>query len=58
MGDTVSGLVVLGSQRKQTEQAIGSKSVRSNPQLPLHSLLCPGSYHVWISILSSFSDEE
>jgi hypothetical protein len=36
---TIYGLVVLGSIRKQAEQARGSKPVRNNPSWPLHQLL-------------------
>jgi hypothetical protein len=35
------GLVVLGSIRKQAEQARGSKPVRNIPPWPLHQLLLP-----------------
>jgi hypothetical protein len=36
MGGTISGLVVLGSIRKQAEQARGSKPVSNIPPWPLH----------------------
>ena len=39
MGGTISGLVVLGSIRKQAEQASGNKSVKNIPPWPLHQLL-------------------
>jgi hypothetical protein len=39
VGGTISGLVVLGSIRKQAEQARGSKPVRNIPPWPLHQLL-------------------
>ena len=39
----ISGLVVLGSVRKQAEQAMRSKPVSSTPPLPPHQLLPPGS---------------
>ena len=38
---TIPGLVVLGSIRKQAEQAWGSKPVSSTPPWPLHQLLLP-----------------
>ena len=36
MGGTISGLVVLGSIRKQAEQAS-----KEHPSMPLHQLLLP-----------------
>jgi hypothetical protein len=46
-GPIVSGaitrLVVLGSIRKQAEQARGSKRVSNTPPWPLHQLLPPSS---------------
>jgi hypothetical protein len=41
MGIAISGLVVLGSIRKQAEQARGSKPVSNIPPWPLHQLLLP-----------------
>jgi hypothetical protein len=41
VGGTISGLVVLGSIRKQAEQASGSKLVSNIPPWPLHQLLHP-----------------
>ena len=41
VGGTISGLVVLGSIRKQAEEASGSKPVRNIPPWPLHQLLLP-----------------
>jgi hypothetical protein len=43
VGGTIPGLVVLGSIRKQAEQAMGSKPVSSIPPWPLHQLLLPDS---------------
>jgi len=43
VGGAVSGLVVLGSIRKQAEQATRSKPVSSFPLWPLHQLLLLGS---------------
>ena len=37
----IPGLVVLGSIRKQAEQARGSKPVSNIPPWPLHRLLFP-----------------
>jgi hypothetical protein len=41
VGDTIPGLGVLGSIRKQTEQARGSKPVSNIPPWPLYQLLLP-----------------
>jgi hypothetical protein len=41
MRGTILGLVVLGSLRKQVEQARGSKPVRNIPPWPLHQFLLP-----------------
>jgi hypothetical protein len=41
VGGAISGLVVLGSIRKQAEQARGCKPVRNIPPWPLHQLLLP-----------------
>jgi hypothetical protein len=41
VGGAISGLVVLGSIRKQAEQARGSKPVKNIPPWPLHQLLLP-----------------
>jgi len=43
LGGAIPGLVVLGSTRKQAEQAMGSKSVSSSSPRPLHQLLPPGT---------------
>jgi hypothetical protein len=39
VGDAIPRLVVLGSIRKQAEQAGGGKPVSSTPPWPLHQLL-------------------
>jgi hypothetical protein len=39
VGSAISGLVVLGSIRKQAEQARGSKPVKNIPPWLLHQLL-------------------
>ena len=41
VGGTNSGLLVLGSIRKQAEQARGGKLVKNIPPWPLHQLLLP-----------------
>jgi hypothetical protein len=41
VGGTIPGLVVLGSTRKQVEQARGSKPVSNIPPWPLYQLLLP-----------------
>jgi hypothetical protein len=38
----IPGLVILGSIRKQAEQARGNKPVRNIPPWLLHQLLLPG----------------
>jgi hypothetical protein len=43
VGGAILGLVILGSMRKQAEQARGNKPVSSTPPWPLHQLLPPGS---------------
>jgi hypothetical protein len=42
----ITGLVVLGSIRKQAEQGRGSNPVSSTRPWPLHQLLPTGSYPV------------
>jgi hypothetical protein len=44
VGGASPKLVVLGSVRKQAEQARGSKPVSSIPPWPLHQLLPPGPF--------------
>ena len=39
VGGAISGLVVLGSMRKQAEKASGRKPVKNIPAWPLHQLL-------------------
>jgi hypothetical protein len=41
VGGAIPGLVVLGSIRKQAEQARESKPISSIPPWPLHQLLLP-----------------
>jgi hypothetical protein len=43
VGGAIPGLVILGSIRKETEQAMRSKAVSSIPPWSLHQLLPPGS---------------
>ena len=54
MGSAIPGLVILGSIRKQAEQAKGNKTVNNILPQPLHQLLPPGS----CPVLTSFGDEE
>ena len=56
MSDSIPGLVVLVSVRKQAEQAMMSEPVSSTPPWPLHQLLPPGSCPVCVPVLTSFSD--
>ena len=58
VGGAILGLLVLGSIRRWTEQAMGSKPVNSFPPWPLHQRLPPGSCPVWVPVLTSFSDEQ
>jgi hypothetical protein len=41
VGGAISGLVVLGSIRKQAEQARGSKPIRNILPRPMHQLQIP-----------------
>ena len=50
------GLVVLGSIKKQAEQAMVSNPVTSTPSYLLHQFLPPGSGSVWIPVQTSFSN--
>ena len=50
-------ILVLGSIRKQAEQAKRSKPVSSTPVWPLHHLLPPGSCTVWVPVLISFNEQ-
>ena len=56
MGGVTSGLVVLGSIRKQAEQAMERKPVGSTHPWPLHWLLPPGSCPVSVPALNSCND--
>jgi hypothetical protein len=42
VGDTISGMVLLGSIRKKAEEAKGSKLGRNIRPWSLHQLLLPG----------------
>jgi hypothetical protein len=42
VGGAIPGLIVLGSMRRQAEQAMESKPVSNIPPWPLHQLLLPG----------------
>jgi hypothetical protein len=50
VGGAIPELVDLGSIRKQSEQAMGSKPVSNIPPWPLHQLLLPD--------LSSFGEQQ
>ena len=58
MGSATFGHVVLGSKRKQAEQAMESKPASSIPPWPLHQLLPPGSCLVLSFCFTSFDDEQ
>jgi hypothetical protein len=53
VGGTIPGLVVLGSIRKQDEQARGNKPVSNIPLWPLHQLLLPGllEFQSWLPLV-------
>ena len=54
VGGAISGLAVLGSIRKQAEQARGSKPVSNIP--PWAS--APASWPAWVPVLTSLGDEQ
>jgi hypothetical protein len=54
---SIPGLVVLGSIRKQAEQAMGCKPVSCTPPWPLFQFLPPGSCPAFVPVLTSFNDE-
>ena len=56
VGGFIPGMVVSGSLREQTEQAMGASQVNSIPPQPVPQLLLPGSCPVLIPVLSSFFD--
>jgi hypothetical protein len=61
VGGTISGLVILGSIRKQAEQARGSKPVKNMSPWPLHQLLLPDlfEFQSWLPlVMNSNVDEE
>ena len=51
VGGATPGLVVLGSIRKEAEQAVKSKPVSNIPPWPLHQLLPPDSCPIWVPVL-------
>ena len=59
MGGTISGLVILGSIRKQAEQARGSKPVKNIPPWPLHQLLLPDllEFQSWLPLVMNSNVE-
>ena len=58
MGGAVPELVVLGSIRKQAEQAMRSESVSNTPVWPLHQLLTPGSCPEFLSLFPSVMNND
>ena len=59
VGGAIPGLVLLGSIRKQAEQARGSKPVRNIPPWPLHQLLLPDlhEFESWLPLVMNSSVE-
>jgi hypothetical protein len=59
VGGAIPELVVLGSIRKQAEQARGSKPVRNIPPWPLHQLLLPDllEFQSWLPLVTNSSME-
>jgi hypothetical protein len=55
VGGAIPGLVVLGSIRKQAEQARGSKP-KWHPSMA--SASPPASWPAWVPVLTSFGDEQ
>jgi hypothetical protein len=58
VGGAIPGLGVLGSIRKQTEQARRSKPVKNILPYPMASASAPASWPAWVPVLTSFGDEE
>jgi hypothetical protein len=59
VGETISGLIVLGFIREQAEQAMGSKPVKNIPPWPLHQLLLPDllEFQSWLLLVMHSSME-
>jgi hypothetical protein len=59
VGGAIPGLVVLGSIRKQAEQARGSKPVSNIPPRPLHQLLLPDllEFQSWLPLVMNSNVE-
>jgi hypothetical protein len=57
VGETIPGLVILSSIRKQNEQAMKSKPVSINLPWPPHQPLPPGSCPVSVTVLTFFNDK-
>ena len=59
VGGTLSGMVVLGSIRKQAEKTRESKPVRNIPPWPLHQLLLPDliEFQSWFPLVMNSSVE-
>jgi hypothetical protein len=57
VGGAISGLVVLGSTRKQAEQARRSKPARNIPPWPLHLLPDLFEFQSWLPLVMNSNAE-
>jgi hypothetical protein len=57
VGGTISGLVVLGSIRKQVEQARGSKPISHIPSWPLLQLPDLLEFQSWLPLVMNSNVE-
>jgi hypothetical protein len=58
LGGYIPGMVVLGSRRKQAEQAMRSKPESSISPWPLHQLLPPGFCPILVLVLTYFNGKQ
>jgi hypothetical protein len=58
VGGTVPGLMLLGSIRRQVEQAMGNKPGSIISLWALHQLQPPGSCPVCVPLVTSINDEQ
>lgn len=58
MSGAILWLAVLSSLRKQSEQAMRTKSLRCLPPWSLHQVLPPRSCPAWAPVLTFFNDEQ
>ena len=58
LGGAIPGMVVLGSRRKQAEQAMRSKPESSISPWPLHQLLPPGFCPILVLVLTYFNGKQ